>query len=171
MRAVRRRDTGPELAVRRLLYANGWRYRIHGKKLPGTPDITFPGKRKAIFVHGCFWHGHDCRKARLPKTRTAFWSEKIDNNKARDERAEAALRSLGWLVIVIWQCELKDGGEVLRKLELFLDQPSGVKGGASRLRCQKNDEERVSEASIPHIPVVCDSHAGQSEQSCPERTP
>jgi DNA mismatch endonuclease (patch repair protein) len=123
MRAVGRRNTGPELVVRQMLYANGWRYRVHRKDLPGSPDIAFPGRRKAVFVHGCFWHGHDCPKGRLPKTRTEFWSEKINRNKARDGRAEAALLKLGWLVIAIWQCELKDRSGVLRKLEIFLNEP------------------------------------------------
>ncbi len=134
MRAVRRRDTAPELFLRRMLHARGWRYRLHRKDLPGSPDIVFPSRRKVIFVHGCFWHAHDCRLGRAPKSRKEFWSAKRQNNQARDKRAEAALRKLGWGSLVVWQCELKDAEAALLKTEKFLrgigdESPSGHKGG------------------------------------------
>ena len=103
------RDTKPEIVVRRLLYAIGRRFRLHRRDLPGTPDIVLPGLRKAIFVHGCFWHRHEsCAKATTPKIRAAFWQEKFDRNVARDERKEAELRAAGWDVTTVWECETRD---------------------------------------------------------------
>src|SRR5438132_260396 len=108
MSRVRQRDTRPELIVRRLLHARGWRYRLHERKLPGSPDLVFPRLRKALFVHGCFWHGHDCKLGKLPKTRSAFWREKMKANRERDARAIDQLVQLGWDAIVVWQCEIKN---------------------------------------------------------------
>ena len=108
MSRVKGRDTTPELAVRRLLHALGYRYRLHVKTLPGKPDIVFGPRQKVIFIHGCFWHGHKCRKGRLPKSNTAFWTEKIVRNKARDRQHIKSLKAAGWQVLVIWQCQLKD---------------------------------------------------------------
>ena len=97
MARIGARDTGPELAVRRLLHRLGYRYRLHKRELPGTPDICFPGRRKAIFVHGCFWHRHDgCRRTTTPKTRTAFWKDKFDKNVVRDRTNMMNLGALGW---------------------------------------------------------------------------
>ncbi|HEX8573561.1 MAG TPA: very short patch repair endonuclease [Allosphingosinicella sp.] len=121
MRRIGRRNTGPELVVRKLLHSRGWRYRIHVRGLPGTPDIVFPGRKKAIFIHGCFWHGHDgCPLSRLPKTRSAFWEQKIGTNKRRDRAKAAALTESGWRVFTVWQCELKDPVKLLSGLESFL---------------------------------------------------
>ena len=109
MRAVPARDSSAELRVRRLLTRLGLRYRLHRRDLPGSPDVVFGKRRLAIFVHGCFWHGHDCRRgARMPKTNTAYWSAKITRNRARDADALTALAALGWTAAVIWECELKD---------------------------------------------------------------
>lgn len=108
MAGIRSKDTWPEMAVRRFLHGMGLRYRLHGKDLPGTPDLVFPKYKTVIFVHGCFWHGHDCRYFKLPKTRTEFWLEKISGNKARDVRNLDALRVIGWNVIVIHECEIRD---------------------------------------------------------------
>ena len=124
MQAVKRRDTGPEMIVRRLLYRMGYRYRLHRKDLPGKPDIAFLSRRKAIFVHGCFWHGHDCPRGRLPKSRLDYWQPKLDGNRERDRRTEAELRSLGWRVLVIWQCETADVEVLARRLRSFLDERS-----------------------------------------------
>ena len=108
MRRVKGRDTGPELTVRRLLWDAGYRYRLHRKDLPGKPDIVLPGRRAAVFVHGCFWHGHDCpRGSRKPKNNAGYWSAKIARNRARDAVATAALRSAGWRVVTVWECEMK----------------------------------------------------------------
>ena len=122
MKRVKQRDTAPELAVRRLLFSKGYRYRIHGKGLPGRPDVVFPGRRKAIFVHGCFWHDHrGCRRATLPKTRTVYWRDKIQKNKDRDARAIMALQKLGWRVDVVWECEVGNPVELERRLTSFLE--------------------------------------------------
>jgi DNA mismatch endonuclease (patch repair protein) len=104
MSRVKGRDTAPELAVRRMLHALGYRYRLNVKSLPGKPDIVFGPRKKAIFIHGCFWHGHKCTKGRLPKSNSAFWTEKVVTNKARDRRNVRGLKAIGWEVLVIWQC-------------------------------------------------------------------
>ena len=108
MQAVKSKDTKPELIVRRVLHRMGYRYRLHRKDLPGKPDIVFASRRKAIFVHGCFWHGHDCPKGRLPKSRLDYWQPKLDRNKQRDRTKAEQLHSLGWSVLVIWQCQTAD---------------------------------------------------------------
>lgn len=120
MRAVKARDTGPEMRLRRALHAEGYRYRLHRKDLPGSPDLVFPARRAVIFVHGCFWHGHDCpRGARTPKSNRAYWEAKIDRNKARDAAALDALVRAGWRALVVWECELK-GDAALEKARAFL---------------------------------------------------
>lgn len=108
MAAIKSNDTKPEMLVRRYLHALGYRYGLHNKKLPGSPDIVLRRLRTVIFINGCFWHGHDnCKYYRLPKTNPDFWRTKIEANRARDARTTAALRTLGWRVIVIWGCQLK----------------------------------------------------------------
>lgn len=110
MRAVKSAGTGPERALRSALHAEGFRFRLHRKDLPGTPDIVFPATRLAVFVHGCFWHGHDCaRGARIPKTNTEYWLAKIARNRARDAAAQQALEAQGWRVVVAWECAIKSG--------------------------------------------------------------
>ena len=108
MQAVKSKNTKPEWIVRSLLHGMGYRYRLHRKDLPGRPDIALISRRKAIFVHGCFWHGHDCSKGRLPKSRLDYWKPKLERNKERDREKTAMLQSLGWAVLVIWQCETVD---------------------------------------------------------------
>ncbi len=121
MRAVKSRDTTPEMIVRRAVYAMGKRYRLRRDDLPGKPDLTFPRLRKIIFVHGCFWHGHDCKRGdRPPKDNAEYWLKKISRNKERDAKSQAALRSMGWDVLVIWECELKDLAALSDKLKGFL---------------------------------------------------
>ena len=121
MRRVRRANTKPELRVRRLLYALGYRYRLHRSDLPGSPDIVFPSRHKVIFVHGCFWHRHHgCRYATTPKTRSDFWKEKFRQNVERDSRNLENLRELGWDPLVLWQCELKDESRLEARLLSFL---------------------------------------------------
>jgi DNA mismatch endonuclease (patch repair protein) len=108
MRRVKGRDTGPERTVRRVLTRLGARYRLHRADLPGRPDIVLPGRRLAVFVHGCFWHGHDCaRGSRVPQARRDYWTTKIAGNRARDARNAEALASAGWRVETVWECELK----------------------------------------------------------------
>ncbi|MEW6293773.1 MAG: very short patch repair endonuclease [Pseudomonadota bacterium] len=120
MRAVGSKNTTPELIVRKMLFSMGYRFRLHRKDLPGTPDIVFPGRRAVIFVHGCFWHGHRCRKGKLPCSRIDFWAEKIRRNKERDAKVAAALRRIGWAVLRIWQCQLTDPTRVEAKIRNFL---------------------------------------------------
>ncbi|MDW3681601.1 very short patch repair endonuclease [Cupriavidus sp. CV2] len=109
MARIRGKDTKPELAVRRALWASGLRYRLHDKRLPGNPDLVFTGRRAVVFVHGCFWHCHEgCSSFRIPKTRTEWWTAKLARNKARDAKVYAELVAAGWRVIVIWECELAD---------------------------------------------------------------
>ena len=109
MRAVKSRDTQPEMLVRRLVHSMGKRYRLHRADLPGKPDLTFPRLKKIIFVHGCFWHGHNCKRgAREPKENAAYWKRKISRNRERDAAAQEALRAQGWDVLVLWECQLKD---------------------------------------------------------------
>ena len=117
MAGIRDRNTLPELAVRRIAHRMGLRFRLHHRNLPGRPDLVFPKHQLAVFVHGCFWHRHaGCRLASIPKSRTSFWIEKFAANVDRDARQEAALRALGWRVLVIWQCEIRDEGAVQRTL-------------------------------------------------------
>jgi len=121
MRAVKGRDTTPEMIVRRMVHAMGRRYRLHRADLPGKPDLTFPRMRKIIFVHGCFWHGHDCKRgARQPKDNAEYWIKKISRNKARDARSQEALKLMGWGVLIIWECQLKDREALRGRLEDFL---------------------------------------------------
>lgn len=107
MRRVRTKDTRPELAVRRLLHRAGFRFRLHRRDLPGCPDIVLTRYRAAVFVHGCFWHGHNCSLFKMPATRTEFWSAKIEANRLRDDVAKTALRDAGWRNLWIWECALK----------------------------------------------------------------
>lgn len=121
MARVRSKDTKPEMRVRRLLHALGYRYRLHDRKLPGHPDLVFKGRRKVIFVHGCFWHRHDgCGLARLPKSRLDFWLPKLEGNRLRDARKLEELDQLGWTSLVIWECELKDMNLLEKRLKTFL---------------------------------------------------
>jgi len=121
MARVKSKGTRPEMVVRRLLFSLGYRYRLHDRSLPGSPDIVFKRKKKAIFVHGCFWHRHDgCALARLPKSRLDFWIPKLEGNRERDARKLLQLKSLGWDAFVIWECELKDLNLLEKMLNGFL---------------------------------------------------
>jgi DNA mismatch endonuclease (patch repair protein) len=121
MRRVKGRDTAPERVVRKLLWRLGARYRLDRRDLPGRPDIVLNGRKLAIFVHGCFWHGHDCaRGARVPKANRAYWTGKIARNRSRDVDARAKLEALGWRVEVVWECELKDASALDARLTVLL---------------------------------------------------
>ena len=123
MRRVKGRDTTPELKVRKALTALGARYRLNRKDLPGSPDIVLPGRRLALFVHGCFWHGHDCaRGARVPKANRDYWVAKVGRNRARDAAAAQALADKGWRVETFWECELKDAAALETRLRSLLDR-------------------------------------------------
>lgn len=123
MSRIRGRDTAPELILRRLLHSLGYRFRLYRRELPGTPDIVFPGRRKAIFVNGCFWHGHGCRIGRPPKSRPEFWLPKLERNRAKDIRNGRELRVLGWSVLTIWQCQVKSAETLTERLISFLGPP------------------------------------------------
>ena len=126
MQAVNTKNTGPELAVRRLLHGLGYRFRLHRKDLPGKPDIVLPRYRTAIFVHGCFWHAHGCSKGLPPRSNLHYWLPKLDQNVDRDKRKIEQLRSLGWRVEVIWQCELMEIGALATRLDTLLREASPV---------------------------------------------
>ena len=115
MSKISSKDTKPEILVRKFLFSKGFRYRINVKTLPGKPDIVLPKYKTIIFVNGCFWHGHNCKKGKLPSSNTDFWKEKISNNKSRDAKNSDLLVKLGWKVIIIWQCEISkiDNNEIL----------------------------------------------------------
>ncbi|QNI30830.1 DNA mismatch endonuclease Vsr [Alloacidobacterium dinghuense] len=121
MRQIRSKDTSPEVALRRLLYGMGYRYRLHRKDLPGTPDIAFPSRRKVIFVHGCFWHQHAaCREGKMPASKQSYWGPKLQSNVERDRKHQAELTRLGWETLVVWECQLKDSGAVVDQVKRFL---------------------------------------------------
>jgi DNA mismatch endonuclease, patch repair protein len=127
MAAVRSKNTGPERAVRTLVFALGYRYRLHRNDLPGTPDLVFPGRKKVIFVNGCFWHFHQrCAGFRAPKSRVEFWEGKLTRNRQRDRVNQRALRKLGWKVMVIWECEIKELARLQRKISEFLDSAAEI---------------------------------------------
>lgn len=121
MSRVGSKNTAPEMVVRRLLYELGYRFRLHPKHLPGKPDIVLATRKAAIFVHGCFWHGHGCGKGRLPKSNVDYWREKIEQNKVRDRIKRVELETDGWRVIELWQCELKDMHTLAHQLQQFVE--------------------------------------------------
>jgi DNA mismatch endonuclease, patch repair protein len=120
MRSVGTQDTGPELVVRKVVHGLGLRFRLHGKTLPGRPDLVLPRHRAVVFVHGCFWHGHGCPKGKLPKSKLDYWTAKIERNRARDASCVRALRASGWRVLTVWQCETRDLRALRRRLVRFL---------------------------------------------------
>ncbi|MCA9445056.1 MAG: DNA mismatch endonuclease Vsr, partial [Candidatus Omnitrophica bacterium] len=116
-------DTGPELRVRKLIHSMGYRYSLHRKDLPGKPDIVLPSRKKIVFIHGCFWHGHHCPAGnKKPKTNADYWEKKIEGNIQRDRRSQSALRRGGWSVAVIWECQTRDLGKLERRLRIFLEK-------------------------------------------------
>lgn len=122
MRRIKSKDTKPEQALRRLVWSLGYRYRKNRSDVPGHPDLTFVGRKRAIFLHGCFWHRHSCPSGqRSPKSRTKFWNEKFDRNVARDKTVKQQLRQGGWRSLVVWECELRDGARVEKRVRKFLD--------------------------------------------------
>lgn len=121
MTRVHSNDTRPEMRVRRLVHGLGYRYRLHRKDLPGNPDLVFPKRRKIIFVHGCFWHGHDCKAGRKrPKANETYWSTKLARNKERDVANQALLRAQGWDVLIVWECDLKQFDDLAAVIRRFL---------------------------------------------------
>lgn len=120
MSRIKGTNTKPEIEVRSLLHRLGYRFRLHRRDLPGTPDIVLPGRSAVVFVHGCFWHSHACKRAKMPKSRKVYWAEKMEGNRRRDARKRRQLRALGWKVVVVWECELKNSDRLARKLRRVL---------------------------------------------------
>lgn len=121
MRCVKGKNTSPELIVRRLVHRMGYRFRLHRKDLPGHPDLAFSSRKKTIFVHGCFWHGHTCpRGARIPKTNTEYWQRKIERNVKRDADHQERLKSMGWSTLIIWECEVRRSDRINFLIEGFM---------------------------------------------------
>jgi len=124
MAAIRGRDTGPEMIVRRVLSLMGYRYRLQGRALPGRPDLVFASRRAVVLVHGCYWHRHACHLGRvIPRTWHDFWRAKLEANAKRDRRTRARLRRLGWRVLVVWECQMRDADKLAMRLQRLLDPP------------------------------------------------
>lgn len=123
MSRIHGKDTKPEILVRRLIHSMGYRYRLHAKDLPGHPDLVFRSRKKAILVHGCFWHQHqECRQYRMPKTKTDFWIPKLEANKRRDSANQAKLLEMGWSLLILWECQLKDLETLAKRIKDFLEE-------------------------------------------------
>lgn len=120
------KDTAPELELRRLLHSAGYRFRLHRRDLPGTPDLVFPSRRKVVFVNGCFWHAHGCRIGRPPKSRPEFWLPKLERNRSKDRRDRQALRRAGWESLTVWQCQMKPMDRMMTRLISFLGPPGKI---------------------------------------------
>ena len=124
MSKIKGKDTKPEKVVRSLLHQMGYRFRLHRRDLPGNPDIVLPKYKKIIFVHGCFWHGHeDCPRAKRPSTNKKFWDEKLSKNIERDKKNQCELGKLGWQLLVVWQCQIKDINNLIEKIIKFINKP------------------------------------------------
>lgn len=149
MAAIKSNDTKPEMLVRRYLHGRGFRYGLHNKKLPGSPDIVLRRFKTVIFVHGCFWHGHEnCLCYRLPKSNVDFWRSKVERNRARDERVQAELRAMGWRVLIIWECELK----TKEKRALTFQKLSNILSGIYTLSNYNSSETGM--AAEPEAPYI-----------------
>lgn len=122
MRNIKAKDTRPEMAVRRLIFSMGYRYRLHGKGLPGKPDLVFRKRKKVIFIHGCFWHQHEgCKKSHIPRSNLDYWLPKLEKTKNRDKQHLQNLKSDGWQTLVIWECQVKDTDALKERIQAFLD--------------------------------------------------
>ena len=125
MSRVRGKDTSPEIQVRKLIYRLGYRYRLQGRDLPGNPDLVFRVRKKVIFIHGCFWHGHDCRAGNnRPRSHRSYWLPKLERNRARDSSNQVKLRDLGWDFLILWECQLKNEAVLAEKIINFLEKKS-----------------------------------------------
>jgi DNA mismatch endonuclease (patch repair protein) len=148
MARVRGKDTRPEMAVRRLVHALGHGYRLHRRDIPGAPDLAFIGRRKVIFVHGCFWHRHaGCPNTRMPKSNVAFWREKLRSNRRRDRVNQQRLTAMGWRFLVIWECELRGTETVRRRIRIFLRGKRGT-GAVNRI---VRGGRRLGAGPIPRV--------------------
>jgi DNA mismatch endonuclease (patch repair protein) len=134
MSRIRGKNSKAEIIVRRMIHAMGFRFRLHDVRLPGKPDLVFPRFKKVIFVHGCFWHRHDCHLGRLPKSRLDFWLPKLQKNKERDHANRVILSELGWGQMIVWECELRDNSALRRRLTHFLGGDKCAQSNCSRER-------------------------------------
>jgi DNA mismatch endonuclease (patch repair protein) len=150
MAAVRSRDTAPEIMVRRAAHRLGYRFRLHRKDMPGSPDIVLPKYRTVIFVHGCFWHGHGCSRSKLPQSNVAFWEDKIRKNRLRDGRVVAALRKSGWKTVTLWQCDIRN-----------FDTALAVISDEMRRIRKKRAGTKKSEANPQETPATDSSRIGR----------
>ena len=150
MASIKSRDTKPELLIRRFLHAHGFRYRLHLRKLPGTPDIVLRKYKTVIFVNGCFWHKHDCGLYRMPTTRSKFWADKIERNYNRDKKQQADLKKAGWNIIKIWECQLKPKKrqQTLESLLFTLNHILLLNYGAKEYNYNKIDESALAADKI-----------------------
>jgi DNA mismatch endonuclease (patch repair protein) len=156
MSKIRSKNTKPEMAVRKALFAKGYRYRINYKKLPGKPDIAFPKYKTAIFVHGCFWHGHkDCKDSHIPKTNTDFWTKKINRNKERDRNNTIQILSMGWKVLTIWDCEIQQKGNIeslIQKIADLLLEPIPYQSERVSLKLYEEVENNITMVAEDIVP-------------------
>jgi DNA mismatch endonuclease, patch repair protein len=142
MRAIKSRNTQPELAVRRLVFGLGLRFRIHRRDLPGSPDLVLPRHKCVIFVHGCFWHRHLCKAGQAcPATNRVFWDRKFDQNKLRDRKVKSALSAAGWRVLTVWECQTRKPEELRQRIQSFID---GNPAGSGRSRAASSTRRRRS---------------------------
>ena len=140
MSGIKGKNTKPEVSIRKALHARGFRYRMHVNDLPGKPDLVLPKYKAVVFVHGCFWHGHSCRYFKIPKTRTAFWIDKIQKNRDRDELQVNALLTSGWRVLLIWECAIRSAAK--GRLPILMDQIVGwLDNGEKYMQIQENSTE------------------------------
>lgn len=143
MSRIRSTNTGPELRVRRLVHALGYRFRLHRKELPGKPDLVFPRRRAVIFVHGCYWHGHGCKRGGSgAKSNESYWGPKIERNRERDQRVLAALRDAGWRTLVIWECETADQEALTGRIREFLSAPASRDPPQASTFCDTSNGQR-----------------------------
>ncbi|WP_291137132.1 very short patch repair endonuclease [Erythrobacter sp.] len=133
MASVGQKDTRPEMIVRRNLHRLGFRYRLHRRDLPGTPDLVFPSRKKVIFVHGCYWHGHECRWGKLPKSNQGYWRAKIRANRDRDDRNASSLAEMGWDSLTVWQCELREERKAINRIVEYLQSGCILGGNQAQL--------------------------------------
>jgi DNA mismatch endonuclease (patch repair protein) len=146
MSKIRSTNTLPEWTVRRLVFDMGYRYRLHRRDLPGTPDLVFPRLRRVVFVHGCFWHGHSCQKGRMPKSNSSYWTAKRTRNITRDRQSTRKLRRAGWRVLTVWECETRDLDNLRRRIGAFLSR--------SGTRKTKSPRPRARKANLPYTSTL-----------------
>ncbi len=160
MSRIRSKNTKPEMMVRKYLYANGFRFRVNVKTLPGTPDIVLKKYHTAIFINGCFWHGHVCQQGRMPKSNVAFWEQKIARNIARDAEVREKLRALGWRTMVVWECQLKRAvrEQTLAEIVYLLN------GAFLDLYRKKSEPDELSVAEDPNMPLVAEKGHSYGEE-------